>query len=241
MKELNKIETYGTISKKELFATIEEPFCGTALVIESKFPFPGYYHTVIPEKEELRPISIFIVAASRLNEEKLMRTSHEVKKVFHKKFDAASGYITVFNERRSCIRVKFLENYHDIPRLVKMFQHAGIRFLKYRSIKPYQGLIKINRYFIIENVSQGIYKNIEEPEINYIEIPVKLEWDTFEKITLEMKRNMEDNKFDAAIGTIVRKNSILDIVRIYDQKATAEKLNLIKAKYFDALKKLELI
>lgn len=240
MKEQNKIETYGTISKKELFATIEEPFSGSALVIESKFPFPGYYHTVIPEKEELNPISIFIVAANRLNEEKLMRTSHEVKKIFNKRFDAAPGYITVFNERKSCIRVKFLENYHDIPGLVKMFQQAGIRFLKYRPIKPYQGLIKINRYFIIEEVGPGVYKNIEEPEINYIEIPVKLEWDIFEKITLEMKRNMEDNKFDAAIGTIIRKNSILDIVRIYDQLVTIEKLNNIRAKYSDAIKKLEL-
>jgi hypothetical protein len=239
MKELNRIETYGTILKKELLASLEEPFCNNALVIESKFPFPGYYHEVIPENEVLKPTSVFLVTESRQYEEKLMRTNHEIKKIFCKRFDAAPGQITVFNEDRFCIRVRYIQDYQDIPELVKLFQEAGIRFLKFRQIKPYQGLINISRYFIIESIYPGIFKDLEDPEFCYFQIPVKIEWNAFEKITLDMKWNMEGNKFDAAIGTIIRKNSLIDIVRIYDEQVTVEKLINIRAKYYDAIKLLE--
>ncbi|MBM3436996.1 MAG: hypothetical protein FJY07_12360 [Bacteroidetes bacterium] len=238
MEELNRIETYGTIVKKELLASLEEPFCNNSLVIESKFPFPGYYHNVIPDQEVMIPSSVFMVTENRQYEEKIMRTNLEVKKAFSRKFDAAPGQITVFNEQRTCIRVRHLEDFHDIPELVKLFQKNNIRFMKYREIKPYQGLITINRYFVIESIYPGIYKDLEDPQFCYFQIPVKLDWDTFEKITLHMKWNMEDNKFDAAIGTIIRKNSLMDIVRIYDENVTVEKLINIREKYFDAIKHL---
>lgn len=240
MIELNRIETYGTIIKKELLGSLEEPFCQNALVIESKFPFPGYYHDVIPDQEVLKPGSVFMVTESRQNEEKIMRTNQEVKKVFKKQFDAAPGQIMVFNEQRTCIRVRHLEAFHDIPELVGHFQEGDIRFMKYRDIKPYQGLITINRFFFIESIYPGIYRDLEHPEFCYFQIPVKLDWDTFEKITLDMKWNMDDNKFDAAIGTIIRKNILMDIVRIYDEQVTPEKLIFIRGKYQEAIKKLEL-
>jgi hypothetical protein len=238
MKEKLIIETCGTILKKETIAALESDFCGNALVLESMFPFPGYYHKVIPDKEELHPGSIFLVLKTGINDEKLMRVNHEIKKVIKKRFDAAPAHINLYNEMKPCIRVKYLPSYKDIPELVEMYREEGVQLLKYKKIKPYTGLISVKKFFIVDSIEPGIYMDTEEPEMGYIQIPGYLKWSNFEKITLDMKRNMENNKFDAAIGTIHRKNCLLDIVRIFDMEISLEKLNIIRNKYLEAIKKL---
>ena len=52
-----------------------------------------------------------------------------------------------------------------------------------------------------------------------------------------MKRNIEDNKWDAALGTIYRKNCLVDMVRIYDERIDKDKILFIKGKYLEAVKK----
>jgi hypothetical protein len=238
MKEQLTIETCGTILKKETIATIESSFCANALVLESKDPFPGYYHKVIPETKELHPRSIYLVIKTGLNDEKLMRINHEIKKVIRKRFDAAPGHISLYNELKPCIRVKFLQHYNDIPQLIEVYREEGVQFLKYKSMKPYSGLISVKKFFIVDSIEPGIYLDFEDKDMGYIQIPGYLKWSNFEKITLTMKHNMEDNKFDAAIGTIHRKNCIVDIIRIFDKEISAEKLHTIRNKYLDAINKL---
>jgi hypothetical protein len=239
MKEHLTIEACGTISKKETIATIEQSFCANSLVLESKMPFPGYYHQVIPETEELSPGSVFLVTKIELNDEKLMRINHDIKKIIRKRFDAAPGQISLYNELKPCIRVKFLQSYNDIPELIEMYREEGIVFMKYKKIKPYSGLINVKKYFVVDTVEPGIYRDLEDEEMGYVQIPVYLKWHTFELITLNIKRNMDDNKFDAAIGTIHRNNCIVEMVRIYDKKISTEKLQNIRNRYLDAIKKLE--
>ncbi len=238
-KEKATIETTGTIKKKETLASIEEAFSAKALVIESKFPYPGYYQPSIPDVMELNPDSVYLITRGNIDDVKLMRINQEVKKGYTKHFDAASGRITVYNEMRSCIRLKFLKNYTDIPELVERFRDHDIQFLKYRQISDYTGLIDVKKYFVLETIEPGIYRDVEVPEMSYIQIPGFLNWENFERITLDMKHNLEDNKFDAAVGTIYRKNCIIDIVRIYDKKFSLDKLYTIREKYKQALKKLE--
>jgi hypothetical protein len=49
---------------------------------------------------------------------------------------------------------------------------------------------------------------------------------------------MEDPKFDAALGTIFRKSGLIDLIRIYDDKCTPERLNFIRTKYIQAINNL---
>ena len=232
----NNIETVGTISKKETNASLEEGFCNGALIIESKFPFPGYYSATVPDKDTLNPRSIYLLTKKIHDAENIMRINHDVKKSFKKRFDATVGEITVFNQVRPCIRVKFLEDYKNLPELVDLYRKYGIRFLKYRKVKPYYGFIKIRKYFVLESPEPGLYIDVENPEMCYFQIPF-LKWSKFEKITITLKRNLEDNKFDAAIGTIFRKNCLVDVVRIYDANMSGDKLKHLKKKYLEAIKK----
>lgn len=233
----NNIETVGTISKKETLASLEEGFCNGALIIESKFPFPGYYHDTVPDKDVLNPTSVYLITKKVHDAESIMRINHAVKKPFKKRFDATIGEITVFNETRPCIRVKLLDDYKYLPELVDLYRDQGIQFLKYRKVKPYYGLIKISKYFVLESPEPGLYTDVEDPEMCYFQLPEQIKWNHFEKITLSLKRNIDDNKFDAAIGTIFRKNCLVDVVRIYATNMTGEKLKYLKKRYFEAIKK----
>lgn len=237
METKNVIETFGTISKKEILASIEEEFCNGVMVLESKFPYPGYYHDTIPDTEELNPRSIFLITKKLYQEEDVIRINHEVKKSFRKRFDGALGEVVVLNEKRPCIRVKFLQDFKFIPELISLYQKHGIHFLTYRVVKPYYDLIKIRRFFSLESPEPGIYFDMDEKQLCFFQIPGYFKWHEFEKTTLDLKRNMEDNKFDAAMGTIYRKSCLVDLVRIYDENITIEKIKFLKSRYIEAVKK----
>lgn len=233
----NNIETVGTISKKETIDSLEEGFCNGALILESAFPFPGYYSATVPDKDVLNPRSVYLITKKGHDAESIMRINHDVKKSFRKRFDATIGEITVFNETRPCIRVKLLDDYKHLPELVDLYRKHGIQFLKYRKVKPYYGLIKVSKYFVLESPEPGLYTDVEDPEMCYFQIPGQIKWNQFEKITISLKRNIDDNKFDAAIGTIFRKNCLVDVVRIYATNMSGEKLKYLKKRYLEAIKK----
>lgn len=233
----NNIETVGTISKKETIDSLEEGFCNGALILESEFPFPGYYSATVPDKEVMNPRSVYLITKKVHQAENIMRINHGVKKSFKKRFDATVGEITVFNEVRPCIRIKLLDDYKHLPELVDLYRKYGIQFLKYRKVKSYYGLIKVSKYFVLESPEPGFYTDVESPEMCYFQISEELKWNKFEKITVSLKRNIDDNKFDAAIGTIFRKNCLVDVVRIYATNMTGDKLKYLKGRYLEEIKK----
>lgn len=230
------IETVGTISKKETLESIESSFSNGALVLENRIPFPGYYHATIPDEEGLNPRSIFLVTKKVHQEEEIMRVNHFIKKEFQKPFDATVGEVLLFNETRPCIRVKNMGDYNNIAELVELYSKQGIHFLKYRIVRPYTALIKIRKYFALESPEPGFYVDVEDKNMCYFQIPVYLKWNDFEKITLDLKRNLDYIKFDAAIGTIYRKNCLIDMIRIYDEHVETDTIMSIKTKFIDAIK-----
>jgi hypothetical protein len=72
----------------------------------------------------------------------------------------------------------------------------------------------------------------------YFQLPRPLKWNDFETITLDIKRNMEDINFDAALATLYRKNGMVDYIRIYDNECSKDKLDQIRKKYLQRMKKL---
>ena len=239
MKEKIIIETVGTISKKETLASVEAGFCKGSLVLEILYPFPGYYHTTVPDTETLNPSSIFLITKRNYNDEKIIRAYYAIKKEFESEFNATPGKLTLFNVQTSCIRIKHLESYDMLAKLIELFNKHGIQMAKYRRVAPYEGVIKINKFFSLSNPEKGLYLDIAEPEMCYIEIPAHLKWSTFEKMTHEIKANTEDNKFDAAIGAFYRQDCLLDVVRIYDKNIDNHKINTIKDKYLEVINRLK--
>lgn len=223
------IETIGTIEKKEIIESLNFD----DLVLESHHPFPGYHGTSVPD--QTNPKSIFLVLRNSYTDENIVRATMKIKKNFSTNFDASPGTISLYNKAEPCIRIKDLENYTFIPELLTLYKSEGFVFLKAKKISPYEGLIRIKKYFLLDEISEGIYMDKETVEMGYFEISTQLDWESFEKITLDIKRNIEDNNFDAALGTIYRKNGLKDVIRIFDTNVCLGECLFLREKYSSSI------
>ena len=226
------LETIGTIEKKEMLG----PVGYKELVLEAFQPFPGYHGTNVPD--HIKPNSLFAITRSKYTEEKIIRAIQKIKSERGFSFDGSPGMVTLYNMLNPCIRFKDLDTYDELTPILKAFEDEGIEFMSNRKIEPYTGIIKVKKYFLVEVLSDYLFKDAEDPNIHYFSIPIQLRFNQFEKITIDLKNNLEDSRFDAALGTIFRKTGVIDVIRIYDDKCTPEKLDLIRSKYLQAINNL---
>lgn len=229
------LTSIGVISKKENLASVEHETHTNALVLESLQPFPGYHGTTVPDRTD--PKSLFLVTKLVYSDDKIIRAIRTIKKNFPYSFDGAPGLLNLFNKPSGAIRVKDLA-YSNVGELIEAFRDQGISFAKARKVTEYSSIIKITKYFMIEELSEGIYHDQNWKEMYYIQVPLQMRWNSFEKITNSIKHNVEDNNFDAALTTMYNKEGVLDFVRIYDEQSCQGKLLFIKEKYLESIKYL---
>ena len=55
---------------------------------------------------------------------------------------------------------------------------------------------------------------------------------------MEIKNTMEEHNFDVALGTIYRRNGLIDMVRVYDENCNPERLEMIRTKFLTRINKL---
>jgi len=225
------IETIGSIEKKETLVGIGYD----DMALESLYPFPGYHGETVPDTTN--PKSAFLITKTNYPEEKIIRATLKAKNLFPHPFDGSPGTVTLFNESKQCIRIKDLKNYNHIPELVEAFKKNGIEFMKGKKVDPYEGLIKITKYFLLDELDQGVYMDKETPEMAYFEVDTELPFDDFEQITLNIKRNIREDKWDAAQGIFYRKKGIVDVIRIYDLNVCLGQCLYLREKYENEIKR----
>ncbi len=233
MSEKYIIETLGTIEKKEKL----EPIGYENLVLESHHPFPGYHGTTVPDVD--KPMSVFLITKFDYGEDKIIRIIQKIKKSQKIKFDATPGHVFFIRDMVPCIRLKGIEDYKYIPDILQCFKDEGIAFQANKKVEPYEGLIRIKKYFILEPITDCTLKDIEVPAMTYFQIPKIVDWNSFQTMTEDIKRNIDDPNFDAALATIYRRSGLIDYIRIYDSECSQEKLDLIRKKYIQRMKKLD--
>lgn len=233
--EHTSLSSIGSILKKENLASVEHETNSNALVLESLFPFPGYHGTTVPDRTD--PRSLFLVTDTLRSDDTIIRAIQQVKKDFPHHFDGTPGQIELFNTPAGVIRVKFLP-YEHVGELVSALEEKGISFMRNKKVSEYSSIIRITKYFKIKNVAQGIYNDENWKEMFYLELPQRMKWNDFEKVTLSIKHNIDDNNFDAALTTMYDEDGVLDFVRIYDEQCCQGKLLFIQSKYQEAIKYL---
>ncbi len=226
------LETLGSIEKKEMLG----PVGYKQLVLEAFDPFPGYHGTTVPDKDT--PHALYAITRSKYTEEKIIRVTQKIKSEKQLDFDGTPGMVTLYNMLNPCLRLKDVGLYEDVPGILKAYEDEGIEFMSNRKIEPYSGIIKVKKYFLVEVISDSIFLDAEIPKMFYFSIPSQLRFNQFEKITIELKQNMDDPNFDAALGTIYRKSGLVDLIRIYADNYTPEKLEHIRSRYIQAIEKI---
>jgi len=241
MKNPKKIGTIGFIIKKEKLAGLETSIDFKELILEDIDPFPGYYHATPGDWRKDKPKFLFFVVEPfpTWNNEKIIRKTIKIKKNFPYTFDALPGQISLFNKMYSCIRIS-VNNYSFLGELVDAFKKEGVIFRKKKNIKPYESLIKVLKFLEMEEKEENIFTCTPNDEINFIRLPIELDWNLFEEITYFLKYNNEYKSYDAALSSIYDKTGMIDMVRIFDKEINIEKLRVIKNGYLSEIKRRSL-
>ncbi len=133
------------------------------------------------------------------------------------------------------VRVKGINRFHEIGQIQQYYKDEGYDFAKSEKFKSTEVLIRINRFFNVDEVEKGIYHSHNEDEVYYIEVPRYMSWEEFKKITQEIKHNIPDANYDIAKGIFYVNHGITEILRVVKPKATMELLKTIKKKYIEKL------
>lgn len=229
------IKSTGLILKEESVVPLGTIADTKYLILESAQPFPGYHGTNLPEIYD--PESFFIVTKESYSDEKVVRAIMNIKKNLPYSFDGAPGTITNSRHYYNIIRIRNIKS-PNLPAVMDALQRQGIELMKNRKQNKFSAILKIRKFFNIQEMSEGIYEDLEKKSLFYLVIPRYLSWDDFKSLTLNLKYNMEDKNFDAALGHIYYENGLLDIIRIYDQHASLKKLIFIRKKYLEYISKL---
>jgi len=230
------LQRYGNLLKQENLITIQDKILPNTFVLEAPEPFPGYfgYYSDIPS--DSKPLYIYLVLNKQYTLEEVTRATQNIKKYFSAKFNAAAGTVHLYNKDYYMIRVRHLDSFDQILDLQAGYMDEGIEFKKKPKNIEGKGIIRLKKFFTLEEIDDGVYFDLDEKDHGYFAIPKKLTWKYFEDLSLKVKQNWDYSKFDAAIGHFHQDFGIVDMIRIYNPNIDREYLTGIQKKYLERIK-----
>jgi hypothetical protein len=234
MKDPDKLQSLGALLKEETLQTVDHYVVQNTLVLESLEPFPGY-HGEMPF--DSKPDSIFLITEKQYLLENVFRTSQYLYNYHQFSFDSCPAEIFIHNTHLFSIRIKGLNNYSYIADLQSYLINHGISFMKKKKISA-PGLIRIDKIFSLDLIEHYIYKDLDDDKTFYLEIPFHFNWNLFKKTTEHVKNNIDNSNFDAALGFIYLKE-IMDFIRIYTKNPDIKRLQGIRNKYLEEIKRIQ--
>ena len=223
----------GSIAKVEKLEPLTNNVLENTFVLEEIEPFHGYHGANLPTG--YNPMAVYLVLTKKVSTVKIMRITQKIHKYYKPVFDGTAAEININNDVFYCIRLRNLKNYTIISELQKNYIPEGLKFMKKRKIQG-AGIIEIKKHFELEKIEDGIYKDLEDPLMYYLQIPVHLTWSVFLEITTSIKHNLDDLSFDGALGAIYMKE-VTEVVRIFAKDLSIPDLQMIRQKYVEELKK----
>jgi len=231
MEQNSVIETIGSITKMENLQSIDNNIMENSLVLRNVDPFPGYHLT----NNQNKPSSIFIILRYKYDPEKINRILQDVTNSRIVVNYPSQGEIITQNALLPCIRFKGISDYFTIPVIQQFLKKCDLQLMPYQKIDC-RARIKIFKTFRIIEISDGIYRDLNDGEKIYIKIPNSLNWKRFEYITKKIRYNLKNKNFDAALGVIYRFCRTEDVIRIYDVNKTLERALSLKKIYIREIK-----
>ncbi|MBT3210228.1 MAG: hypothetical protein HN704_11285 [Bacteroidetes bacterium] len=240
MENRQEINSNGYIIKEECLASYEKGESFKEMVLEVKQPYPGYYLSDdYPGSKEFIPSYLFFIIKpfESFTEFNIIRITQKIKKTFEYDFDACPGRVSLFNLNNSGIRIK-ANDYCKIPELIELYKKNGVEFIKNKKVDLYSSMIKINKFFSLVYLKDGVFRAKDDASFRYIKLPHEIEWDLFYKVTKNIKNNYDFKQYDYALAAILGKEGYIDLVRIYSEDYSKIDLSSLKNKYFEEIDKL---
>lgn len=229
------IEKFGGLLKEEPLSCVNnEMFLPNACLLEAVSPFLGYYSQI---RGAVKPTYFYMMLDGNYSIEKINRATLKIKKFFNHPFDAAAGYVHIFDHYHRAIRIRNLEEYGHIGLLQKFYKEEGFAYhKKVKSFDNETAVISLSKLFYLEAVGDLLYIDRSQPHHGYFVLPGYLPWKEFKDLTAEVKFDINLLYFDAATAFIYENHGITDMVRVYKEHLTVENLAAIRDRYLHLLK-----
>ena len=229
---------YGCIYKKEFLKTVEKNILTGSFVLKIWRPFHG-----LQDKMPLRniPDFYFMVMEEDYPLDAIIRASDKIRMKPDLCFDAVEGNIYVSGLTHPVIRIKIFEKGCLIKEIQNLFTEHGFEMSMNRVLIKERGVIKLKKYFSLEEVGKGIYFDKNTPELAYFRLPHQVEWDLFEEITRRISVNVALGEFDTAFGAFHIGKKTEYIIRVLKLQRSLDSIELIKQNYLNYINKPELL
>ncbi len=239
MKNKNITERFGGLIKEEPLTCLEEDFLlPNTCVMESVSPFFGYYDQAPATN---RPQYLYCALNGYYSFETITRATQNIRKKFPPGFDAVTGNITLYGITSQVIRIRNLEQYHQINSLQKLYIEEGINFRKKsRNFNREMTMIKLRKFFYLEEAGNDIFIDRAVAHHAYFAIPRQLDWNQFKEITTQVKYDPNHFYFDGALAFIYEDGEIRDLVRIYREKFNIDEIRSLKEKYLKEINRIKI-
>lgn len=236
MKNIDRI--FGCIYKKEFLTTVEKNILPGSFVLKIWRPFHG-----LQDKMPLRniPDFYFMVMKEDYPLGDIIVASEKIKLKSDQLFDAVEGNIYVAGATHPVIRIKLFDKILLMKDIQNLFTEYGFEISMNRVLIKERGVIKLKKYFSLEEVGKGIYFDRKTPELAYFRLPRQVEWDLFEEITKRIKVNVALGDFDTAIGAFHMGEKTEYIIRVLKLQRSIDSIVLIKQDYLTYINKPELL
>lgn len=224
-------DKFGGILKEESLSCIESGILlNNTCVLESVNPFVGYYSAI---HGPTNPLYLYLMLEDHHHFEEIQRAIVHCKEKAGFIFEAAYAEITLPGyPTNGSIRIRNLHKYSQIETLQKLFQENNIRLKKKTNkIENINGLIRLEKFFYLEEASEGIYFDKMEAHHGYFETPGCITWKNFVELTKKVKQDTDLLFFDAAQAYFFEHYKITDMIRIYRENLTLEKMQAFRDRY----------
>ena len=233
MKNLEFQNTFSIITKEEDVKTMDHHTIPNTFVLELLHPFPGYYFSTDFITSKTKPQSILIILKKEVSIEYFYRKIGRIRKYSSFTFGADLSDVKIFNNSYQAIRVNSLESYDQISEFQKYLLDEGFYLRKPKKIED-KAFIKIFKFCNL-NFENGIYRSSDNSNFIYFGIPKEITWKQVEHITIKIRHNFSNKKFDAGLGLFFHHGDVEDVIRIYTKDLTDGEVSTLKSKYVKEL------
>jgi len=228
---------YACFSQKLQVARFSGGELNDLLVLESD-PEQGYFFSgYLPEQmNNANDHHLYLVVRKTIPcfQDKIIRHAHYIENELKLNLHISPGQMTFGNETHSCVRIRVSE-LDLLKDFIDKLEKMGIEFFcgrHYRHLKPYFSFIQFKKYIDLEKLDEGVYRDMEDNNAHFVEIPTDIEYSLFETMIEDIKNNCELNMFNTALVYFHRKDKIMDLVALYSRECNEERLPLL-AEFLD--------
>jgi len=229
---MKAIELIGKIIIEEKVDTISENIIPKSYVINVPDPFKSYYSRYT---DIAKPSSIIFVTKNPTSFEKILRTTKKLNEEKGLTLQGAKCEVTLGSKKLNGIRIKGVNRYTEIRDIQEFFSNDGYEFSRGENYQDKDVLIRVNKFFHVEELEPGVYSDVDEENTYYVTVPSYMNWEEFRKYTFEIKNNSSDSSYDIAKGIFYLNRGIVEMLRIVRPEATVDFLKKIQKKYLDKM------